>query len=566
MRASADHLGKLIGNTGNPTALHVALLGSFTARRGEFVRIPHVERKGDAEADCLGRIVSLSRTNVLFSEALGEGVGDVNVLPGSMVSGETLYAIVELVGFKEPRTGEIRMPRRPLDPGAKVYGVDYDFLRRFYEFSEDTSIHIGNLVGYEVGPDTVPIYLDVNTLATEHLAVLAMTGSGKSYTVGRIIERLVAQMNGTVVVFDPHGEYGRAFEGGQLRTNPDIENVQDPRDRPVLEKLIENFRKLQAAGAGIIVCTPQDESFDLKYSSANVRLALQFDNYDLDALGGILPGITEPQMRVLDVALRKWEKDEPNKPRDVQTLLDLLSKRLDDVRNDPDLNLTPEEQKALGARSAAIAGMRLRAVLAEAKAFYRAGCKQATDIRELIGRRGRALGRLVIVDLQGLSDDARQIIVALMSAEIMDAASSKTDPLRPCFVVYEEGHNFAPAGGQSLSRNIIKRIASEGRKFGVGFAIVSQRPSKLDPDVTSQCNTLITMRIKNPDDQKFIVKSTEQLSRADVDELPALSTGEALISGRSIPAPLLVRVGYKALKHGGESPKILDEWGPGRLS
>ena len=182
-----------------------------------------------------------------------------------------------------------------------------------------------------------------------------------------------------------------------------------------------------------------------------------------------MPGITEPQMRVLDVALRKWEKDEPNKPRDVQTLLDLLSRRLDDVRNDPDLNLTPEEQRALGARSAAIAGIRLRAVLGEAKAFYRAGCKQATDIGNLIGRRGRGQGRLVIVDLQGLSDDARQIIVALMSAEIMDAASSKTDPLRPCFLIYEEGHNFAPAGGQSLSRNIIKRIAAEGRKFGVGL-------------------------------------------------------------------------------------------------
>ncbi len=60
-------------------------------------------------------------------------------------------------------------------------------------------------------------------------------------------------------------------------------------------------------------------------------------------------------------------------------------------------------------------------------------------------------------------------------------------------------------------------------------------------------------------------KQTEQLSKADIDELPALSTGEALISGRSIPAPLLVRIGYKALKHGGESPKILDEWGPGQM-
>jgi DNA helicase HerA-like ATPase len=204
-------------------------------------------------------------------------------------------------------------------------------------------------------------------------------------------------------------------------------------------------------------------------------------------------------------------------------------------------------------------------VLNEAKAFYTASCKNPTDIRDLIGSKGTGVGRLVIIDLQGLSDEARQIIVALMSSEILAAAASKTNPTRPCFLVYEEGHNFAPTRGDSISRDIIKKIAAEGRKFGVGFAIISQRPSKLDPDVTSQCNTLVTMRIKNPDDQRFIIRSTEQLSQADIDELPALSTGEALISGRSIPAPLLVRVGYKALKHGGESPRILDEWGPGKV-
>jgi DNA helicase HerA-like ATPase len=275
--------------------------------------------------------------------------------------------------------------------------------------------------------------------------------------------------------------------------------------------------------------------------------------------------MTEPQMRVLDVAIRKWKKEAPSPPRDVQMLIDLLSKRLDDVRDDPELNLTDEEKRALGARSAAIAAIRLRGVLNEAKAFYTASCKNPTDIRQLIGLKGAGVGRLVIVDLQGLSDEARQIIVALMSAEILAAAASKTNPTRPCFVIYEEGHNFAPTRGDSISRDIIKKIAAEGRKFGVGFAIISQRPSKLDPDVTSQCNTLITMRIKNPDDQRFIVRSTEQLSQAEIDELPALSTGEALISGRSIPAPLLARIGYKALKHGGESPRILDEWGPGRV-
>ncbi len=60
--------------------------------------------------------------------------------------------------------------------------------------------------------------------------------------------------------------------------------------------------------------------------------------------------------------------------------------------------------------------------------------------------------------------------------------------------------------------------------LGVGFAIISQRPSKLDADVTSQCNTIITMRIKNPDDQRFIVKTSDMFSKADIDELPSLST------------------------------------------
>lgn len=79
--------------------------------------------------------------------------------------------------------------------------------------------------------------------------------------------------------------------------------------------------------------------------------------------------------------------------------------------------------------------------------------------------------------------------------------------------------------------------------------------------MTSQCNTLIAMRLRNPDDQRFIAKTSDMVSAADLEELPGLSTGEALICGRSIPAPLLVRVGTKALVHGGESPEVLNVWG-----
>lgn len=552
-------LGKLVGNTGDPNNLTMVLSSSFAGRRGEFVRIRHKESIDEPETDVLGRIVSVTRSNVLYNSEMGQSVNDLELLPGAQVTGEKVMAKLELIGYKDLTTGQIKIPRRALDPGAKVETVDYYFLSQFYEFDEQTSLHIGNLVGYEHGENTVPVYLDVNRLVTEHLAVLAMTGSGKSYTVGRIIERLVALNNGSVVVFDPHGEYGRAFQGGQLQFNWQDNANEDARDQQAIQEIQASFKRLTEAGAGLEVYTPQQQSFRDKYAGKNRELALQFDRFEMDDIGEILPGLTEPQQRVLDVAIRYWRLMEKNDPRDINLLRYYLGDGLEDLKEWDELSQA--ESSALNGRSAAVASLKLSRVLNEAQSFYSAALAKSTDIYEMIGRPSDKRGRLVVVDLQGLSDTAKQVVTALISSEILRAASSKTDPIRPCFLVYEEGHNFAPAGQPSVSHRIIKKIAGEGRKFGVGFAVVSQRPSKLDSDVTSQCNTLITMRLKNPDDQRFITKTSDMVSKADIDELPSLSTGEALICGRSIPAPLLVKVGTKALLHGGQSPEVLKVWG-----
>jgi uncharacterized protein len=552
-------LGKLVGNTGDPNNLTMVLSSSFAGRRGEFVRIHHQERADEPETDVLGRIVSVFRNNVLYNSDMGPSVNELELLPGAQVTGERVMAKLELVGYKDPLTSQIKIPRRALDPGAKVETVDYQFLSAFYEFDEQTSLHIGNLIGYEHGENAVPVYLDINKLVTEHLAVLAMTGSGKSYTVGRIIERLVALNNGSVVVFDPHGEYGRALQKGSLQFNLQYSAIDDPRDQRTIPEIQENLKRLMEAGAGVSVYTPQNQSFREKYAGKNWELALQFDRFEMDDVTEILPGLTEPQQRVLDVAIRYWRLMEKSEPRDINRLRYYLGDGLEELKEWDELSAA--ESTALNSRSAAVASLKLSRVLSEAQSFYSSALARPTDIYEMVGRPGDKRGRLVIVDLQGLSDTAKQVITALISSEILRAASSKTDPIRPCFLVYEEGHSFAPAGQPSVSHRIIKKIAGEGRKFGVGFAIVSQRPSKLDSDVTSQCNTLITMRLKNPDDQRFITKTSDMVSKADIDELPGLSTGEALICGRSIPAPLLVKVGTKALLHGGQSPEVLQVWG-----
>jgi DNA helicase HerA-like ATPase len=153
-----------------------------------------------------------------------------------------------------------------------------------------------------------------------------------------------------------------------------------------------------------------------------------------------------------------------------------------------------------------------------------------------------------------------EVVVAVMGNEMIEAISDSQNPIRPVFTVLEEGHIFTPSGSGSIAEPVVRKIAAEGRKFGIGLGIISQRPSKLDADVTSQCNTLVTMRIKNPDDQRFIRQASENLSEQDIDELPALSTGEALVTGEAIQAPLLVKVGPKILQHGGESPEVVDVW------
>ncbi len=552
------YLGTLVGETGG-LQVTIALRDSFSTRRGEFVRVSHEEERKGENLWVLGRILSISRQNMIFNPSMGQGISEVRLLAASH-TGESNFAQMELIGYRDPTTGEIKIPRRPLEPGARVYPVDFEFLKNFYEYSPDTNIHLGNLVGYEKGDNIVPVYIDVNRIVTEHLAVLAMTGAGKSYTVGRIIERMLVETNASIVVLDPHGEYGRAFRNGKLNfaSKEAIDRLDERED---LFRLQQNIERLQERGGGISVYTPRSREFSIKYGDKNQVLALRLDEMHVEELGTIFPEITEPQQRILQVVLKYWEKHS-EAPRDPTELIELCTTDLNKLKEWDELS--EGERKSISSRSASIVALRLRNLLDDAKAFYEPGQKPF-DVREMVGRRKsysgeKVVGRIAIVDLQGLSKTSMEVVVAIISSEILKATQDTEDPIRPCFIVVEEGHTFAPAQDASVSRAIIKKIAAEGRKFGVGLAIISQRPSKLDSDVTSQCNTIIAMRIKNPDDQRFIAKTSDYFSEADLRELPALSTGEALVTGRAILAPLIVKVGAKALIHGGESPDVVMTW------
>ncbi|RLI88599.1 MAG: ATP-binding protein, partial [Archaeoglobales archaeon] len=108
--------------------------------------------------------------------------------------------------------------------------------------------------------------------------------------------------------------------------------------------------------------------------------------------------------------------------------------------------------------------------------------------------------------------------------------------------------------------NVLKTILAEGRKFGVGVCLISQRPSKIDSDILSQCMTQIIMRIVNPADQENIKSSVESIGRELIEELPGLTKGQALVAGVAINSPVLVRVRERLTSHGGMSKNAPEEW------
>jgi hypothetical protein len=163
------------------------------------------------------------------------------------------------------------------------------------------------------------------------------------------------------------------------------------------------------------------------------------------------------------------------------------------------------------------------------------------------------VGQLTIMDVSGIEETYQQLIASVMLRRLFDAKmgtennkynESHVDKFLPypVFVVIEEAHRFAPHSGEAKSKSILKTILSEGRKFGIGICMVSQRPSKLDADSLSQCMTQITMRIINPTDQQQIAQSIESASRELISELPSLAKGQAVISGVAINTPTLVRI------------------------
>jgi DNA helicase HerA-like ATPase len=153
------------------------------------------------------------------------------------------------------------------------------------------------------------------------------------------------------------------------------------------------------------------------------------------------------------------------------------------------------------------------------------------------------------------------VLLRRMYRERLDAVRDRDSQIEhPIFALFEEGHRFAPASSDAPSLGIMRTITSEGRKFGFGLGIISQRPSKIDQDVLSQCGTQVSMQIKNPNDQDAIKNSVEAAGEDVLRELPGLTPGQAVVSGDAMNTPALIQVRRRRTSHGAESQDVINAW------
>ncbi|MCD6381212.1 MAG: DUF853 family protein, partial [Candidatus Odinarchaeota archaeon] len=182
------------------------------------------------------------------------------------------------------------------------------------------------------------------------------------------------------------------------------------------------------------------------------------------------------------------------------------------------------------------------------------------------------LGMANVVDLGSVDEDYADVVVSHTLNTILNgrkefrSSGGERGLPYPVFIVIEEAHILAPAYRSTLSKHWISRIAREGRKFGVGLCLVSQRPKALDDNALSQANNMIILKLVEPNDQSHVQRASETLSEDLLSSLPSLNPGEAIILGMMTRIPALVKINKFEGESIGGDINIVEEWRKNKMS
>ena len=484
----------------------------------------------------LGRILRRSPVQLFPDTFLSEpevAPSQVAELLGYDMRASDLFELhVAIMGYYDEALGAFVNPWIPPSSGTPIYLAEDAWLATVLsrkQRGQTGSAVVGSLLTRP--PTAVPVVLDVKELVSTHLAIIASTGAGKSYLASVIIEEMMRPYNrAAILIIDPHGEYN---------TLQEIANS-------------EEFRAPEPASPAARR-QPRYEAHTRVYLHDQVKVRM--NTLTLGDLRYLLPNMTDKQHHFLSRAfdaLKNEQKGRQWGASDLKRHVSNVGKSANDESGDDSGNST-------------IAALHW-------KIDERLGDNTMVFDQFQHLNLGEVLqpGQCTVLQLNEIDERDQQVIVATLLRRInqarMDTEKGKVQASDerflpyPVFILLEEAHHFAPHDGEAITTGILKQVLAEGRKFGIGVGLISQRPGKLDADVLSQCLTQCIMRIVNEVDQKSVASAVEGVGHDLLQNLPALSKGQAIIAGSAINTPVICRVRERITSHGGESKDAPAEW------
>jgi hypothetical protein len=391
--------------------------------------------------------------------------------------------------------------------GAEVHAIARDDISLMFRRFESTQFDIGALSS---NPE-LRIYLDPSPLFGKHCAILGQTGAGKSWTVASLLQKAVRTMpHAHIILLDLHGEYRTAFAEDEVR-HIEATDLEIPYWLMTFSELCDLLIDRSEFTAHNQIAFFRDTLNNLKQEEGR-RLALQRVTVDTPihfSLTALKDAIASENSRM--VQGRNGMIKGPLHG-DFDHLLIRLDSRLNDVRYD--FLLKPQVRS----NSASLEGL----------------------LRDFVGL-GDPRRCITVIDLSPVPFDVRPTVTAQIGRLVFEFNYWNPSYRQfPLLLVCEEAHAYIKRESDAVfegARKSMERIAKEGRKYGVGLLVVSQRPHELSETVLSQCGTFICLRMTNPDDQNYIRKLVPEAERDLVNILAGLRRGEALVLGDAAALP-----------------------------
>ena len=483
------------------------------------------------------KVQRIERINPLFPAEAGHELAETQTDPMDTVlslSREMVSAVCQVLGYEQLTggwSGKLESLRYPPKPATRAYDPDSKDLKRVLvgklEDESKSAINIATLSNR----DNVDVEVDGHAIVTRHLAILAMTGAGKSWTARRIIEQLSAKSY-PMVIFDPHGDYTGLGEkvNRYHATLPIFEE-----DADTAAQIIGNLASNPLSPTMIALFGDLFEASRRFYEAeGDERINWLANRLNDDQIrNGIKPDLWLIA-NIADAAVQSISDAGDGNTNDFEYLTQICWENL---------------PSSGGGAFRTLEGIYKRARRAASQLLKMETVNQriAGESQPMPQNREELVqyGKISVISLAGYTGDFQATIYSIIAEELFEAKVNERLQL-PFLLLLEEAHHFVPGRGTSSAQQqsiaITKQIAREGRKFHIGLVVISQRPSRLDETTLSQCNSYIIMRMVNPTDQTFVKRVIESLGEEEASLLPDLEVGEALLSGQMVNFPILVKM------------------------